>query len=48
MMHEIFVDTGNMLWGKIQEIHKRAESHSNAGDVEDPICAEFFHMGKDM
>ena len=47
MMHRIHVDTGKMLWGKSQEIHQSAESHSNAGDVEDPICARFFHMGKD-
>ena len=46
MMHGILVDMGKMLWGEIQETHKRAGSHSNAGDVEDPICARFVHMGK--
>ena len=47
-MHMILMDTVNMLWEKIQEIHKREESHSNARDVEDPICAGFFHMGNGM
>ena len=48
MMHKIPMDTGKMLWGKSQEIQKRAESHSNAGDVEDPICTGVVHMGKGM
>ena len=48
MMHMIHVDTGKMLWGKGQETHKRAGSHSNAGDVEDPICVGFVHMKKGM
>ena len=46
MMHKIPVDMGNMLWGGIQETHKMAGSHSNVGDVEDPICVGFFHMNK--
>ena len=29
---------GQDAMGESQEIHKRAESHSNDGDVEDPIC----------
>ena len=48
MMHRIPVDTGKMLWGEIEETHKRAESHSNVGDVEDPICTGFVHMEKGM
>ena len=47
-MRMIPVDTGNMLWGGIQDIHKRAESHSNDGDVEDYIYVGFVHMGKGM
>ena len=48
MMHGIPVDMGKMLCGKIQEIHKRAGTHSNARDVEDPIYARIVHMGKGM
>ena len=47
-MHKIPVDMRRMLWGKIQETHKREGSHSNDGDVEDPICVGFVHMGKGM
>ena len=47
-MHRIPMDTGNMLWGKIQETHKRAGIHSNARDVEDPIFFGFVHIGKGM
>ena len=39
---------GKMLSGKSQETHKRAESHSNVGDVEDPIYVGFVHMRKGM
>ena len=42
------VDMGMMLWGKSQEIHMITESHSNDGDVEDPIYVGFVHMGKGM
>ena len=48
MTREIPVSMEKMLWGKIQGIHKREEYHSNAGDVEDPICVGFFHMKKGM
>ena len=48
MMHGIPVDTKKMLWEKIQEIHKRTESHSNAGDLGDTIYAGVVHMGKGM
>ena len=48
MMHRIPVDMGKLLWGKIQEIHKRTEIHSNVVDVEDPICTGVVHMGKGM
>ena len=39
---------GKDAMGKIQEAHKRVEIHSNAGDVEDPICTGVVHMGKGM
>ena len=48
MMHRVPMDTGKILWGGIQEIHKREERHSNVGDVEGPICARVVHMGKGM
>ena len=36
------------LWGKSKGIHKTKECHSNAGDVEGPICVGFVHMKKGM